>query len=180
VISGRPNKVNALKTKLERAAIAPSTIVTARCEIYESDAKTLWNPDGNPFSRLIDGSIAVNGNADDSRRTGDITLENQDGVLDSFPGGFWYDKIIKLYRGMQLPLAQPKIIIIQDASNLRAAFKAMLQSWGYTDITINLAARTLAVLQNYDVIVALGGNSTIDSVNVTPLLTVCSWHGHLH
>lgn len=88
----------------------PSEVVTAltsgvvdikrRVEIYESDAITpfaidAWN------SRLIDGTITVDGTRDE-RRMCDFSLENNDFALGLNPdGGFWYDKILKAFWGIQ-------------------------------------------------------------------------------
>ncbi len=75
-----------------------SYTVTRRVEIYESDGETVfWAPPrGVP---IIDGSISVD-QARDERRTLDLTLKDEDGKLKHDPwGGFWYDKIIKVWRG---------------------------------------------------------------------------------
>lgn len=80
--------------------IAPTTIVTRRVAIYEADGVTPWVND-NGF-RLIDGAVSVDyGRAE--RRTIDLTLENTDGILNHDPNGFWYDKVIKVFRGAQIP-----------------------------------------------------------------------------
>lgn len=77
------------------------TIWTRRAEIYESDGTTLWTPpNGSTTSRLIGGNVNVDYTRDE-RRTLDITLDNTDGMLESDGGeGFWYNKIIKVYRGV--------------------------------------------------------------------------------
>lgn len=81
--------------------IGPSATVVRRIEIYEQDGITPWFPfDGYP--RLVDGNIACS-SGDDVRRTLDLTLENTDGYLRIEPGAFWYDKIIKIYRGVVIP-----------------------------------------------------------------------------
>lgn len=81
------------------AIIGPSTQWTRRVAIYESDSVTLWNAIDPAISRITDGSISVDYTRDE-RRTLDITLDNLDDSMKSHPGGFWYDKIIKVYRGI--------------------------------------------------------------------------------
>ena len=83
------------------AAIESSTTrVTRRIEIYESDGATLWTEVGDA-ERLIDGSVTVDYDRDE-RRAFDLTLDNSDGLLRHDPyNGLWYDKIIKVYRGVR-------------------------------------------------------------------------------
>lgn len=173
------------------AIFGASSRITRRIEIYEQDGKTKFLPRSlvlpdfdDPMEHAqyliqlyksatfypIDGSVAVSGSSTSNRRTLETTIENLDGYLDPYPGGFWYDKIIKVFRGVEYDVPQPKIVIIQDASNTASAFKTMLTTFGYTDVSVKTNLRTLAQLRAYDVIVALGGNTNIDSVNVTPLL----------
>lgn len=80
------------------------TRVLRRVEIYESDGDTLWTPtNGDTRSRLIDGSISLDYSRDE-RRAYDMTLNNSDFMLDSKGSeGFWYDKILKPYRGVRYP-----------------------------------------------------------------------------
>jgi hypothetical protein len=81
------------------ALLAGKTQVTRRVEIYESDGVTPHKAGKNP--RLVSGSVAVN-QSSTARRTLDCVLDNSDGLLDHNPhGGFWYDKIIKVFRGVR-------------------------------------------------------------------------------
>jgi hypothetical protein len=155
--------------KVVAAILAASTSVTRRAEIYEQDGVTKWRPDDNLNPRLISGSISVSGTSEAERRTGDCVLENLDGVLNSYPGGFWYDKVIKIFRGITYDKGSPKIVIIEDVTNTANTYKTMLQTFGYTDISIKTAARNLDQLKAYDVIIALGGSSLI-SGTVSTLL----------
>ena len=82
-----------------RAVLDTSSQWTRRIEIYEYDNETLWNAGGVP--RIIDGNISVDYSRDE-RRTLDLVLDNSDGALRHDPfDGFWYDKIIRLYRGIR-------------------------------------------------------------------------------
>lgn len=71
-----------------------TTQVTRRIEILNSDG-TFWKTDAG----LVGGSVSIS-NARKERRSFSITLDNADRSVDNYPGGFWYDKIIKLYRGV--------------------------------------------------------------------------------
>lgn len=72
--------------------------VTRRLEFYEADNITLWKPK-ETRSVAADGSVSVDGSRDERRQLS-VNLLNVDGVFDHNPYGFWYDKIIKPYRGI--------------------------------------------------------------------------------
>jgi hypothetical protein len=77
------------------SVLAPVTNVTRRVDIYESDATTLWEQN----ARILGGG--VNCDADrDEQRSFDLIFDNRDGRYGSDPDEFWYDKIIKPYRGV--------------------------------------------------------------------------------
>lgn len=78
------------------AIVESGTQVTRRVDVYEADGVTLWADSRG----VIDGSVSVDQNRDE-RRTITCTLENLDGVLDHDPENFWYDKILKVYRGVE-------------------------------------------------------------------------------
>lgn len=81
------------------AVLKTSSIWTRRIEIYEFDNKTLWN--AGKIQRIIDGTVNVDYSRDE-RRTLDLTLDNSDGALRHDPyNGFWYDKIVHIYRGIK-------------------------------------------------------------------------------
>lgn len=68
--------------------------------VYESDGITPMAID-HFDGRLVDGSITVDGTRDE-RRMCDIQLENSDRQLNlDADTGFWYDKIIKVFWGVQ-------------------------------------------------------------------------------
>jgi hypothetical protein len=93
--------------------------VTRRIEVYEADGETPWyaSSDDDPVAeRLVDGSVTLDYNSDE-RRKGDITLRNDDLAFRLNPlGGFYYDKIIKLYRGVKYKAVayKPKIAMIES------------------------------------------------------------------
>lgn len=82
-----------------RAINAASTRVEGRIEIYEQDGLTRWVSD--KIRRLIDGSVNVDYTRDE-RRTCDLTLDNSDNVLINAPGYFWYDKVIKVFKRVNI------------------------------------------------------------------------------
>jgi hypothetical protein len=67
-----------------------------RVDIYEADGTTLWLQD----APVLEGSVTVDMNRAE-RRMGELTFDNHDNRFRSDPGGFWYDKIVKIYRGVQ-------------------------------------------------------------------------------
>lgn len=81
------------------AITSDTTTITRRVDIYESDATTLWMPD----APITSGSVSVDASRDD-RRSGSFSFLNQDGALNNYPGGFWYDKVIRPYRGIEYSL----------------------------------------------------------------------------
>jgi hypothetical protein len=147
------------------------TQVTRRAEIYEADGKTLWIPSIDT-PRLIDGEVSVDYSRDE-RRTLDCTFDNSDGVLDHNPNGFWYDKVIKCFRGIKYQNHKllPRILIIQDDTTSANRIFLLLRALKYSDITVKTSGQvtTLEDLYGYDVVVAASGNSTISTGNSTLL-----------
>jgi hypothetical protein len=66
-----------------------------RVDIYNADG-TIWFQD----APVMDGNVTVDMNRSE-RRMADFTFDNLDNTFRSDPAGFWYDKIIKVYRGVQ-------------------------------------------------------------------------------
>lgn len=90
------------------------TRVSARADIYESDGTTLWFTN----APLIGGKVSISGTRDE-RRTASMTFENVNGVFSSDPDGFWYDKIIKLYRGVQTAVTlETSGLLLEDSNSL--------------------------------------------------------------
>lgn len=77
--------------------LGPSTQITRRIEILNADLSP-WKADAG----VISGSVNVSASRKE-RRTFQLTLDNEDGSLANYPGGFWYDKVIRLYRGLTYP-----------------------------------------------------------------------------
>lgn len=75
---------------------AGSTEIYSRVDIYEADTTTLWYAD----APIIDGSVSVDQTREE-RRTGSLVIANDSGLFKSRPGGFWYDKVFKVFRGVR-------------------------------------------------------------------------------
>lgn len=130
--------------------------VTRRLEIYETDGTTRWNFD-EPDSRFIEGGVTLDYGRDE-RRALDVTLRNNDGALRPNPyGGFWYDKVIKPFRGIRYRNRglQPKIVIVEEqAANSAYALRSVLMQVGFRNVDVNLAATKLEDVSDYDIIVS--------------------------
>lgn len=85
-------------SRAARAAIlAPLTRLYSRAEFYERDGRTPFKP--NDMTRVIDGSVSVDMTRDE-RRAFDLTLENYDDALDIRKTNIWYNKIVKIFKGV--------------------------------------------------------------------------------
>lgn len=105
-----PQSVTHYAPPIAQTGLPPDEVVAAlidgvvdinrRVEIYESDGMTNFDiPDWD--SRLVDATITVDSTRDE-RRMADIQLQNNDYFLNLDPvNGFWYDKIIKAFWGIE-------------------------------------------------------------------------------
>lgn len=141
------------------ATLAATSRIIRRVEIYEADGETRWNADKE--IRLVDGSVNIDYSRDE-RRTLDITLDNSDGRLVNAPKYFWYDKIIKVFRGVNVgeQPRPPKVLIISDDNTVAPQFRKMLASVGIGTVTVNTEVATIDGLAGYEVIVSLGSQAT--------------------
>lgn len=157
------------------------TQVTRRLEIYEADGQTLWHPNGSEedLFRLIGGNVTVD-NSRDERRAADFVLDNADNGMRPNPdGGFWYDKILKPYRGVKYrtPEGGPRILIIESVDLPYAKFlKNMFISLGFRYVDINLNASTLSDLNGYQVIFSHG--TEYGATTKAALLKSAFFHGY--
>lgn len=146
------------------AVLAASTKLIRRIEIYERDGLTRFAAGAHDV-RLIDGTVSVDYNRDE-RRTLELVLDNSDFGLENSPAGIWYDKVIKVFHGVEIAAGAPtttvyvpKVVIIENifttGTDQEALFRSTLVAAGYTDITTNTAITTLAGLAGYDIVVSL-------------------------
>jgi hypothetical protein len=147
--------------------LAPTTRHVRRVEIYEQDAVTRWTKDTT--LRLKSGSVNIEYGRDE-RRTLDLVLDNSDGVLENAPGEFWYDKIIKVFRGVQVneTVRVPQILVLSDKAggdSIAAGLRSVLVNAGFGDVQVNVLADTSVEIAPYDIIVGLsnatGGQITL-------------------
>lgn len=149
------------------AILGATTRVTRRLEIYEADGVTLWDGVDPSESRLVDGSVGVDSSRAE-RRSIDCTLENSDGLIKHDPNGFWYDKVLKVYRGVTYdnPNTQPRVLIIQDPlGRMLALFRGQL---GLRTVDLFSGTPTLADFADYDIIAA---DSNTSGLAYAPLMT---------
>lgn len=114
---------------------------------------------------LVDGAVTVDYSRAE-RRALDLTLANEDNLLQSAPGKFWYDKILKVFRGVRINerLRVPKILLINDRSDalsVATPFRKALVDMGYGDVRINQTASIYELDgKPFDIIISLNGSNT--------------------
>jgi hypothetical protein len=137
---------------------------TRRVAIFESDGTTPWNPTTNEsdYARLISGSVTVDYNSAE-RRTLDLVLDNRDMMLRPNPdNGFWYDKIIKVYRGIQFEskAIAPRTAIIEQPNDAAGLFlRTTLSGNGFDKTVLFTGATSSAELEDYSFVVAFSGSA---------------------
>lgn len=147
---------------------SPTTRVYRRVDIYEADGTTLRNS-GVPF---VSGSVNVDQTRDE-RRSLDIEFSNNDGLLDNYPGGFWYDKVIKPFRGLTLgdvtyetPLGE---FVIDRIETGNGAPRVRVTARDYTKkclVSKFTAATSFAAGQTYEAVIkAIAQNAGITKFN---------------
>lgn len=82
--------------EITAALEAPQVNVWRVVDILNAD-ETMWRSE----AEVVDGKVGVDLSRDE-RRTLDITFANADETLSPDPTAFWYDKIIRVRRGVQL------------------------------------------------------------------------------
>lgn len=130
-----------------------------RIEIFEFDGKTPWRPD--VWNAFVDGGVSVDYSRDD-RRNLDITLDNFDGELDHKPSNLWYDKVFKVFYGIEVNQKprKPTIVIAEEynAPGQAVALKKMLAANGFNKVTINTGVTTYDQVQKYDIVVSIAAD----------------------
>ena len=146
---------------VQDAFLAPTSHIVRRCEIYENDGSTPWRPEN--WDRLIDGSVTADYSRDE-RRAMELKLDNYDRELDHSPTNLWYDKVFKIFYGINVNESDhdPYIIIMEEFSSAGEALnlKKMLNAQGYTRVRINTTVTTYAQLEEYDIIISIAADFT--------------------
>lgn len=151
--------MTAIPPAVLKAIQASTSQITRRVEIYQADGETIWDPEGDDeyTPRMVDGSITVDYNRDE-RRSGDFSLDNRDKRLRPEPHhGFWYDKIIKPYRGIKYPTSTaPPAIVVVDApsSTLAYQIRGVLASLGFDNTDVRLGVASISAVKDYDIFVS--------------------------
>lgn len=147
------------------AILAGTSFVTRRAEIYESDGTTLWLETAET-PRMIGGQVSIDYSRSE-RRALDMTLDNSDGVLNHNPDGFWYDKVIKVFRGVRYRniKTDPAILIIVDSATTGRKAYELFKKIGYTDVTTTSVAATVDDFYGYDIIVGYNGNAALSTLH---------------
>lgn len=146
-----------------------------RIEIYEADGVTRWYPADSQEYRLLSGNVILDYSSDERRKL-DLMLDNIDNALRPDPDdGFWYDKIIKVYRGLSYAssaVVSPLVIISETYSEAEGlALKNLLSGFGY-DVTVDLQQRSPAGLERYAMVVAAEKQATGHAAYAATLQTL--------
>lgn len=145
------------------AFLQPVTSVTRRIEIYEADGTTPWKP--NLWSDILvanGGSVSAN-YGEKERRTFECELDNYSGELDPVPGGLWYDKIFKVFYGIDVNDYggnQPNILIMEerDAPGQAQALRALMFEAGFNKVHYNPDADSMEDLAGFDIVISICGS----------------------
>lgn len=154
------------------ALLAGRTVITRRCELYEQDGLTPFVQ--SPTALITAGSVTVDYTATERRIMDGLTLSNSDGLISHDPSnGLWYDKIVKLYRGVRYSNTQtkPRVAIINsDGQSLVPAFLAQLGIPTYTSFDDTVSVATLI---GYDLVIGTySGTNDITTTAAALLVSV--------
>lgn len=129
----------------------PITRLYSRVEFYERNGKTQFKP--NDMTRVIDGSVSVDFDRDE-RRSFDLTLENYDEALSIQSKSIWYNKIVKIFKGVYTgDLSGDDVRIAVTGNSGTAATKRLINS-----------ARGMAMATGADRVRAFGRDITMEDV----------------
>lgn len=141
--------------------------VFRRVDIHNADG-SIWKSD----VPIIDGSVSVDMTRDE-RRSFSLTIDNEESEFRSDPAGFWYDKIIKVYRGAKSGEAtqyyQLGEFMIDRISEPHFPFQVSVSGRDYTKkLKQAKFARATAFVSGYSleqVIVGIASNAGITRFN---------------
>lgn len=151
------------------AAFEASKIAVARwADVWQPDAAvtekySLWRSQ----VPIVDGQVTVDMNRDE-RRNLDITLGDPDGVLGYGPGAFWYDKIIKVYRGVVLPdTTDPGYVLLPGVTGNAVTFtRSALASVTHYEVAGRFRFDVAGVAQQLIGLSTTGGGLALTSGNL--------------
>lgn len=130
--------------------------VTRRVEITEQDGETPYYPEGDPDSPIYAtaGGVSVSSSATERRVLSNLVIAS-DAPLRIGEDHFWYDKVVKVFRGLEYePRRSTPRISIYSAASEAAAFDAqkIFSRLGYSWVDVSLYD-TLNNLNEHDIIV---------------------------
>lgn len=157
-----------IQERVTAALLRGSSQITRRAEIFESDGATVFaGSDETP--RIVSGDVTVDMSRDERRALDNCVFDNSDGVLKHNPDGFWYDKIIKIYRGISWYEVNeiPKIAVIY---NNDTTLVPALRRLGFTEC-YDVAATTYGDVADYDIILVNGSTGAEASAAIYSILS---------
>lgn len=141
-----------------------------RCDILNFDL-SVWKNDVG----IVSGSVNVDISRPE-RRSGDIILDNIDGDLDPDPdGGFWYDKVLRIWRGVVVDRVEGDDLYFDGTANcwLLGTFMIDRLKQSSRDTAVGVSFRDLTKkMQNSKLSVAttfVEGTEVVDVVRAMAL-----------
>lgn len=147
---------------VQEAFVAPTSEITRRVEIYEFDGKTPWKPE-TWGTALVSGSVSIDMSRDE-RRSVDVELNNEDGAFDPKAGGLWYDKVLKVFYGIQLNQTdrEPKLAIVEEFESIGQglALKTLLAQAGIQSVFYDPQIEDYDQIEDFDIIISISSDRT--------------------
>lgn len=152
--------------RVKNILLSPVSRLYSRVEFYERNGKTEFKP--NDMTRVIDGSISVDFDRDE-RRSFDLTLENYDEALTIQHKSIWYNKIIKIFKGVYTgDLTGGDVRIAVTGRSSTDATKRLVNSARYmADFTGADKVRafsqelTMEDLEDFNILICATGTTTV-------------------
>lgn len=130
--------------------------------MYEFDGQTPWKPE-MWASALVGGTVSVDMSRDE-RRSVDIELNNEDGAFDPKAGGFWYDKVVKVFYGIRLDQRErvPRIAIVEEfeSSGQGLALKTLMAQAGIKVVFYDPQIETYDQIEDFDILISITSTYT--------------------
>lgn len=143
------------------AALEGSNVqITRRLEIYEADGVTPYS--AVTASVLESGSVTVSSDSTE-RRTFECTLDNSEGKLSVEAGAFWWDKVLRPFKGIKWVQAakKPDVILVGTTDTQPGNIAAYLYAMGAGRVTyVNVNFITYDSI-TADILVMYHPNNTI-------------------
>lgn len=161
--------------EIQESFLAPTTELIRRVELYEFDGTTPYLQPLWP-EMLVGGTVSADQSRDE-RRSLDLELNNDSGFLNPEEGGFWYDKVIKVYLGIRISQEdrEPRVMIVEEyeSTGQAIALKQLLSEAGLSVVHYNPQVETYADVKDFDILVSISSTYT----RKLGLLTEAYMHG---